>query len=339
MILNIFQNDVFSLASMSAAIDQVEYVPQTLIGSGVFNAEPIRTELVGIESREGKISIVDFSERGSERESRDKTQLAKMAYVKTPRLSLTSKIFASELNFLREFGTEDQIKQAQQEITRRQFGPNGLVPDIDFTLERMAMGCINGKILNKAGDIIYDYFDLLGRTESAGITLNLTTLDDGQLRKEITQKVLRPMRKKAYGARFQFLRCYCGKDAFDKLNANPEYYKTFVAQQAGAELRESYFEKPIIFAGVEWVEYVGDNDDVITVADNEMKFVPWGANDIYSRVMSPGESMTQIGTLGQALYSNVMVDDKRDEFVEVDVSTYSLLVNKRPDMPITCTVS
>jgi hypothetical protein len=339
MILNIFQNDAFSLASMSAAIDQVEYVPQTLIGSGVFNDEPIRTEVVGIESREGEISIVDFSQRGSERESRDKTTPAKIAYVSTPRLSLTAKIMASELAFLREFGTEDQIKQAQKEISRRQFGPNGLVADIDFTLERMAMGCLNGKILDKAGNIVFDYFTLLGRVESAGITLNLTALSDGELRAEITQKILRPMKRKAYGARFQYLRAFCGKNAFDKLNKNPEYYATFIAQQQGAELRASYFEKPVFFAGVEWLEYIGDNDDVITVDDNEIKFVPWGANDIYSRVMSPGESFSMQNTLGQKLYSSVVVDDKRDEFVEIDVATYSLLVNKRPDMPITCTVS
>jgi hypothetical protein len=339
MIFNIFENDAFSLASMSTAIDQVEYVPQTLIGSGVFNDEPIRTEITGIESREGKISIVDFSERGSERESRDKTNPAKIAWVKTPRLSLTSKIMASELAFLREFGTEDQIKQVQKEISRRQFGPNGLVADVDLSLERMAMGCLNGKILNKAGDIVFDYFSLLGRTESAGITLNLTTLSDGALRMEITQKILRPMRRKAYGARFQYLRAFCGKNAFDKLNKNPEYYATYLAQQAGAELRTSYFEKPVMFAGVEWVEYIGDNDDVVTVNDDEIKFVPWGTNDIYSRVMSPGESFEMQNTLGQKLYSSVIPDRDRNEFVTIDVATYSLLVNKRPDMPITCVAS
>jgi hypothetical protein len=339
MIFNIFENDAFSLASMSAAIDQVEYVPQTLIGSGVFNDEPIRTEITGIESREGKISIVDFSERGSERESRDKTTPAKIAWVKTPRLSLTSKIMASELAFLREFGTEDQIKQVQKEISRRQFGPNGLVADVDLSLERMAMGCLNGKILNKAGDIVFDYFSLLGRTESAGITLDLTNLSDGALRMEITQKILRPMRRKAYGARFQYLRAFCGKNAFDKLNKNPEYYATYLAQQAGAELRASYFEKPVMFASVEWVEYIGDNDDVVTVNDDEIKFVPWGTNDIYSRVMSPGESFEMQNTLGQKLYSSVIPDRDRNEFVTIDVATYSLLVNKRPDMPITCVAS
>jgi hypothetical protein len=339
MIFNIFENDAFSLASMSAAIDQVEYVPQTLIGSGVFNDEPIRTEITGIESREGKISIVDFSERGSERESRDKTTPSKIAWVKTPRLSLTGKIMASELAFLREFGTEDQIKQVQKEISRRQFGPNGLVADVDLSLERMAMGCLNGKILNKAGDIVFDYFALLGRTESAGITLDLTNLSGGALRMEITQKILRPMRRKAYGARFQYLRAFCGKNAFDKLNKNPEYYATYLAQQAGAELRASYFEKPVMFANVEWVEYIGDNDDVVTVNDDEIKFVPWGTNDIYSRVMSPGESFDMQNTLGQKLYSSVIPDRDRNEFVVIDVSTYSLLVNKRPDMPITCVAS
>jgi hypothetical protein len=339
MILDIFNNDAFSLASMSTAIDKVKYVPDTIIGSGVFNAEPIRTETFGIESRKGKINIVGFSQRGEERESRDKTQLRKLVYVATPRLSLTSKIKASELAFLREFGTEDQILQVQQEISRRQFGPNGLVKDIDFSLERMGLGAISGKILDLDGNVMYDYFSLLGEIESPGITLALTTLSDGDARVEITQKILRPMRRKAQGARFQFLRAFCGKTAFDNLNRNPEYRESYIAQQQGAELREAYFEKPVFFAGVEWMEYQGDDDDLIKIGDDEVKFVPWGANDIYCRVMSPGESFDQQGTLGQALYSNVILDEKRQEFVEVDVSTYSLMVNKRPDMPITATIS
>lgn len=339
MILDIFNNDAFSLASMSSAIDKVEYVPQTIVSSGVFNPEPIRTETFGIESRKGKISIVEFSQRGEKREVRDKTDLAKISYVETPRLSLTSTIRASELAFAREFGTEDQIKAVQAEISRRQFGPNGLVADIDLTIERMAMGALGGKVLNKAGDTVYDYFALLGEIESPTITLALSTLSDGNLRVEITQKVLRPMRKKAYGASFQYLRAFCGKNAFDLLQKNPEYRETFITQQAGAEMRESYFEKPVMFAGVEWMEYFGTNDDTFKVADDEIKFVPWGANNIYSRVMSPAESFDMQGTLGQALYSSVIPDRDRNEFVEVDVSTYSLMVNKRPDMPISATAS
>ena len=60
MILDIFNDDAFKLASMSAAIDKHKYVPQGIVGSGVFTADPIRTENVGIESRKGKINYYIF---------------------------------------------------------------------------------------------------------------------------------------------------------------------------------------------------------------------------------------------------------------------------------------
>ena len=339
MFLDIFNNDAFTLSSMSQAIDKATYTPDGIIGSGIFTPEPIRTESFGIETRKGTVSVVPFSERGEKRIVRDKTNLRSMINISTPRLALTSTIRAHELAFLREFNTEDQIAEVQKEIARRQFGPTGLVTDVNLTLEKMAMGAIDGIILDHLGGELYNYFTILGETAAPAITLALSTLSGGAARVEITQKVLRPMRAKAQGAQFQYLRAICGATAFDNLNKNPEYRESYVAQQAGAELRESYFEKPVMFAGVEWVEYQGTDDDSFKVADDQVKFVPWGRNNIFSRVMSPGESFSQIGQLGQPLYSSIIVDDKRDEFVDLDVSTYSLMVNRRPDMTTKCTVS
>lgn len=337
MLLDIFNNDAFTLASMSAAIDQHDYVPQGIMGSGVFNPNPVRTETVGIEKRDTGIAIVDFSQRGEKRQQRDKTALRQMVHVATPRLSLTTTIRASELQFLREFGTEDQILQAQKEIARRQFGPNGLVADIDFSLERMALSALlSGNVLDAQGNVLYDYSGLLGFPAAPDITLNLTTLSDGNLRKEVTQKVARPMKRAARGARYQGIKAWCGKTAFDRLMANPEFYKTFETQQAGAELREGYLGQETAFGGVMWQEYWGDDNDVVKVADEEVVFVPWGQNNIYQHVMSPAEDFASIGALGQKLYSRVVPDRDRNEFVEVDVDTYSLCVNTRPDLKIRC---
>lgn len=338
MILDIFNDDAFTLASMSAAIDKVEYVPDTILSSGVFTPNPIRTEAVAVEKRDGTIRVVPFSNRGQERPTVDKTSLRKLVNITTPRISQTQTIRASELNFLREFGTEDQIIEVQKEIARRQFGPNGMVADIEFSLERMALGALNGKILDENGDVLYDFYSLLDETETADITLDLSA-GNGALRKEITQKILRPMRSMAQGAKFQYMMALCGKTAFDELNDNPEYYQSYITQQNGQAARDSYFEKPVNFAGVVWMEYQGTDDGSYKVADNEVKFVPWGNNNIYEHVMSPAESFADIGSLGQRLYSRVVPDLKRQEFVELDVETYSLMLNKRPDLKIKATVS
>lgn len=335
MLLNIFQNDAFSLASMTGAINKVEFVPGRIGQMGLFKADPIRTKLAAIEVSNGRIELIKTSQRGEGFESRDKRRKGTLKYFETKRLAVKDRITADDLAFLREFGTEDQIKQLAAEIARRQNADqNGLMADIDLTMEHMRLGAINGKLLDADGALLYDYFAEMGVSEPSVVNIDFSALTDGSLREWVQNNVIRHMRHKAKGARFSQVHALCGAAAFDKLHKNKEFRETFLNTQAAAELRGSYDQVATPFGGALWEEYIGTDDATLEIGDNEIKFVPGGNNSIFRHVMSPGEKFSHVGQLGQPWYSWLNWDNEDNDpaWLDIKVAAYPLMLNTRPEM-------
>ena len=57
--MNIFQADAFSVASMTDAINRVEYTPSRIGELGLFRQTPHRSDVIGIEEQEdGKLRLI-----------------------------------------------------------------------------------------------------------------------------------------------------------------------------------------------------------------------------------------------------------------------------------------
>ena len=148
------------------------------------------------------------------------------------------------------------------------------------------------------------------------------------------------MQKNAKGARFTVIHALCGSGAMDKLHKNPEFYKSFLAQQEANELREGYFGKATKFADVHWEEYQGTDSNHpeasdLELGEDEIIFFPGGdKNNIYREVLSPGEKFSDLGKLGEKLYSWLQWGDDKDdpEWVKIFVAKYVLYLNTRPEM-------
>ena len=334
MILNVLNNDAFTLASMTAAISKVATVPERLGQLGLFPAAPIRTELATVEVREGKIKLIQTSDRGEDIESRNKGQKGQMKFFQTKRLAVKDRIRATDLQFLRQFGTEDQVKQLQQEIALRQTGPNGLMADLNLTFESMRLSAIDGILKDADGTVLYDYFTELGITKPSSVVVPLSTATEGALREFVQKNVTRHMRRKAKGARFTKIHALCGENAYDKLHKNPEFRETFLNQQAANELRQSYDGEVTDFAGVQWEEYIGTDDSTHELEPDEIKFVPGGiGNTVFQHVQSPGEKFSDVGQLGKEFYTWLKWDNDDDpSWVDIHLVAYPLFLNTRPEM-------
>jgi len=334
MILNIFDNDAFSLASMSEAIRKVEYVPRTLGNMNLFTPEPIRTRQVGIEMKDNGINLIPLSRAGEPLHEKTFGK-AKIVTFDTYRVAESTTIRADELAFLRQFGTDDQmIAAAQEEIAARQVGPGGLIDDIDLTLEHMRLGCLMGQLIDHDGSVVEDFYNAFGIALPAEIMLDLANTAEGNLRMKIEQNIIRPMRRNAKGARFSQVLAFCGDEAWDKLMANPEVRQSYVVQQAGEALRAPTLDSTLQFAGVTWTNYVGTDDNTtVALEADEIRFFPGGAgNTVFRHVMSPGETFADLGSRGQPLYSRMIIDRDRDSWVKPEVLTYPTFLNTRPEM-------
>ena len=63
--MDIFESDAFSVIELTRALENIPFKPATLSGSGLFGDRGVRSRTVVIESRDGTLSLIPFSERGS----------------------------------------------------------------------------------------------------------------------------------------------------------------------------------------------------------------------------------------------------------------------------------
>jgi len=333
-IFNIFQNDPFSFAGMATAVEKSETVPSRLGDLGLFTANPIREIVLGVEMRENGLSLIKTSKRGEPLKQNTKSK-RNMRYFETGRIGEEDTVLASELAFLRAFGTEDQIVQASAEVDRRLSGPGGLLEKVEATFEHMRLSALNGILLDSDLSVIYNFYDEFGIAENAEIGFNLANIADGDLEKMVNAQVLRPMRLKSKGARYSEVRAECGSEFFDALIKTAEVRERRKTDRESGKDNDSYLGRKVHFAGIMWEEYVGTDDGTtVAVETDKVKFYPAGlGNTVFEHVMSPGEAFEDVGQLGKRVYAEINVEQReRPRLATLEAIAYPLFLNKRPEM-------
>lgn len=331
-ILDIFNNDAFSTVQLSSAIDRVETVPRELGSRGIFVDNPVRTEKIAVEDREGTLSLIQTSQRGAPLDNKGPDK-RKIRDFRTSRIAKKATIHAHELQFLRGFGQEQQIQMAMEEVTRRLSGPNGLLAEVETTWENMRLGAIQGIVTDADASVIYNYYTQFGITQVAEIAFDLTNTADGDLRAMIMKDVIRKMERAAKGLTFNGILAFCGDEFYDALIKNPEVRQTYLNHSAAADLREEY-ARSFPFGGVTWINYRGtDDNSKVAIAADKVRFIPAGASGAFETAWSPGETFSDIGSLGQPYYAMIEPEQRSEpRFVDVEVYSYPLFLAKRPDM-------
>ena len=338
-LLDVFKADAFSMMSMLTALDKVETVPTELGDMNLFINNPVTTQVVAIEERNGTIGLVQTTQRGAPITTAAKDK-RKVHNLSTVRLALGDAIQASELEFIRQFDSETQVLEAAAEVSRRLDGPNGLKARMELTREKHRLGAIKGILLDADDTTIYNYFTEFGITPPSALTITAGTFVDGALRKYIQENIIRYYRRNAKGVNVSNIQAICGPGAFDNLLENAEFRKTYENYAAAADLRESYDGRRVRFGGVVWQEYFGTDDtSTIALADEEFRLFPGGQSGTFEVAWSPGESFSHLGQRGEMEYAMVLPDTKRDQYVEVEMYSYPLYICKRPDLCVGGTIT
>lgn len=328
--MDVFKQDAFSSTSLTAVVDKVGYVPGFL-GSipGLFEPVPVRTEAVWIESRGTEAALIQTSPRGAPPGQKGGDR-AEARPFKTRRLALGSRIMASELAFIRDFGSETEIMQLQTEIARRQFL---LKRDHDLTFENLKLGAVQGLVADANGDTIYNWATEFGQTIPAEVDFDLDNANpaSGALRTKCTAAVRSITRGlKGVGGSGVRVIAICGDDFWDLLIAHPEVVKTYLNYQAAAALRDPVAWETFNFGGITFTNYRGTDDgSTVAVPASKAKFFPAGSG-IFQWAMSPGERFADLGTVGQQFYSAIVTDKDRDAWADVEVYSYPLPVCTMP---------
>jgi hypothetical protein len=330
--MDVFRGDAFSTFTLTQKLNNIPSLPSFLGDLGIFEDEPVSTEYFAIEKRDNTLNLIQTTPRGTAPTTRadDKRDIR---YFPTVRIANQDKLYAHAIQNIRAFGSDSELIRAQDEVMRKMLA---LRNDQALTHENHRLGAIQGIVLDADGTTtIRNWYTEWGVTQPTEISFPLTATTGAAVRTKC-DAVVRAMVRASKGTWIKG-RTYavglCDDTFWDALIANAEVRATYLNQQAAAELRGGTAYEQFKYGGIVFVNYQGTDDNTTVAAPvGKCKFFPVNAPGVFKRALSPGESFDWVNTPGQAEYARTVVDDDRNEWVEIDVRSYPLYVCTKPLM-------
>lgn len=334
--LDIFNDDAFSLRSMTLAMQSVPYQPRLIGSLGLFNEEGVTTNLMQIEQRGSTLSLIPNQPRGAPGApaTKDKSKLIPIA---TTHLPQRETILAAEVQGVRAFGTESDVATVQALVNRQL---SKMRNDIDATIEWQRIGAIKGQVLDSDGvSVILDMFttfNLSQQTEAMALTTDAT---------KVKLKVTSAIRKAEAalgGIMSTGYLAICGQGFFDALVTHPIVEGAYNRWLDGAFLRDtqrngdSVSSMGFSYAGVAWREYRGSVSGQSFIGDDDAYLVPMGVRDMFQTRFSPADYMETVNTTGLPYYARQELM-KFSKGVELESQSNPINFNARPDAVIKLT--
>ncbi|WP_419833489.1 major capsid protein [Endozoicomonas atrinae] len=328
--MDIFNDDAFSLTSLTATINEMEYKPGRLGELGLFRESGINTTTAVVESVNGVLRLLPSSERGAPATQAvgDKRQMRSFVI---PHIPHDSTIMAAEVQNVRQFGSEDAMQGVQAVINQRLARMNA---NHEVTLEFLRMGALKGEILDGDGStVLYNLFDEFGVSQQThNFNFGSATTD---VRLQSTKA--RRLVDDAMGAEpYSGLRAFTGKDFFDALVNHKSVKEAYQRWQDGEALRNDP-KGTFRFADINWEEYRGSVGGQDFVPDNKAYLYPEDA-DIFRTWFAPADFIETVNTIGLPRYAKQKVMDF-DKGVLVHTQSNPLPINLKPRAVIELTMS
>lgn len=337
-ILDIFNNDAFSVTTMLEPVNKMPTMPGFLGSLNIFRSEPVTTDTVAVGMESGKLSLIRTTLRGAPVEVAD--ELAKdIRNFRIPRLAKADKIYAHELRDVVNMPGDVAVQTVTNKLARKQ---QRLKQDVEYTKEFHRLGALQGLLLDSNGDVLADFYDEWDIATPAEIDMDLTTITDGNLRERIKDSIQRPLVRAAGNGGNGVGRIIglAGDDFFDALIRNAEVRATYMGWMAAVELRGNS-DKPFdtfTYGGVDWINFQGSDNSDIRINSDDAVIFPTGLPGMFQEVMGPGESLELVGQEGRDVYPLIVRDRDRDHWVQPEIYAYPLHLNTRPDLVLRATI-
>lgn len=331
--MDIFNDDAFGLVTMTQAVERMPTVPTFLGSLGLFDEEGVNTDIVSIEQKGTTLQLIPTSQRGTDvpMGTTDKRQLR---HFTIPRVAKGDQVFAREVQGLRAFGTESELESVIRLIAQKQ---KKLLTEHALTMEYHRLGAIQGLLLDSDGSVLYNYFTEFNISQPTEIDFDLDNANPtpGALRFKIAAAKRAAIR--ALGGtyvpgvtRFLWL---CGDTFYDQFVNHADVTRTYANWEAAVNLRQANVFDTFSFGGMEWHNYQGtDDNSTVAIAPTKAKLVVLGAPGLYRRVNGPGEDFETVNTIGLPIYSNLVRDTKRNQWVQPEIFSYPLHHVTRPEV-------
>ena len=294
---DIFNDDAFSVSSLSATIVDIPRV-QTRIGdTGLFQEYGIPHTTMMIERQGSSLKLVPAAPRGGVGAPVSLGQRS-MIPVQAIHLPQTGSVLADEVQGIRAFGKETEVEAAVQRVRTKL---TKMKAQLDVTLEYHRIGAIKGQVLDADGTTVlmdmYTTFNVVQPTQS--LVLGTPTT-------KVKQKVVEIKRKIAAalgGRSFKSVRVLCSQTFFDDLTGHATVEKAFELYNSNSHARTDQSGTAFEFANVVFEEYAGGVGSTLFIPEGEAYAYPEGVTGLFQTAYAPADYMETVNTEGLPYYA------------------------------------
>jgi hypothetical protein len=322
--LDIFNDDAFSLASLTASINtqpEGQAAPSEL--DALFDEEGITTTVVSIERENDSLILVPASERGAPgdvtlRPARDEIPF------KTLHLPTRGAIKADEVQGVRAFGSETELQTVEAIVAGRL---RKMRSRIEATIRYHRVGAITGKIYDADGQkVLLDLYARFGITQQ---TVAFTLAAEGT---DVAQKIRDAKRKSedviaGTGVITGWLGI-CGRGFYDAFVGHATVKTAFDRWNDGQFLRDD-LRKGFTYQDVVWKEYYGKVGNIDFIGTDDAYLIPIGIDDLFITRFAPADFMETVNTIGLPFYAAQEMM-KMNKGVDLEAQSNPLNICTRP---------
>lgn len=324
---DIWDADGFSLESLTAAVNKEPYRPGQIGATGLFEEDSVTTTVVSVEERDGKLALIEPSERGGPGETTDDEDRNRIPF-EVDHYQRDDFIKADEVQNVRAFGTEDQLETLVDRVERRAMRH---ARDLTMTLEHQRVGAIKGIVTSKSGKTLHDLYNRFGIAVPGAVSLALDTdtTDVAKLFQDVIYSIEDDLDEPYTG-----LHVFTGRDLHAKLWRHKSVKDTFMYNAGAAVLRQD-IPDVFQFAGATWERYrtgakATSDLGAPYIAADEARVVPTGVPELFITRFAPADYEETVNTPGLPYYAKqYAAPNSKGRHLEVQSNPISLCTRPR----------
>lgn len=295
--LDIFNDDAFSVSSLTETIVDIPRVSTPLGDSGLFTEYGIATTTMMIERKGKELSLVPAAPRGGVRQPVNVSGRS-MIPVAAVHLPQGGSVLADEVQGIRAFGSETEVESVQNLVREKM---SIMKEQLDLTMEYHRIGAIKGQILDADGEsVLLDLYDLFD-VEQETIFFNFASSTSDI--KQITVSVKRAIQKSLGGRAFTGVIVECSRSFFDALTSHATVKKAFELYNQNSYARTDQSGTDFVYAGVTFREYAGGVGEHDFIPEGEAYAYPTGVSRLFVTAFAPADYMETVNTQGLPYYA------------------------------------
>lgn len=290
-----FDNDIFTISRLTAAINEVQYVPQRLGEMGIFQEEGI-TETTAIVEKSGmQLGLVESKERGAPGDVTGGDKRSGVTFTAV-HLPTTSTILADQVQNVRAFGSDDQSEGIETIVNARL---EKMVRRLDLTHEYQRIGAVKGQILDADASVLVDLYNAFDITQTTvDMDLDSATTDVQQRCLDFLEAIEAGLD----GLMFTGVRVICGAGFWRDLIGHDDVKETHKYQQSQRLRGDGRAE--LDYGGAIFERYRGGVNGTPFIGDDFAYAIPQGVDNLFITRFAPADYMEAVNTVGLPIYSS-----------------------------------